>query len=200
MANKEGYIGGPTGGVPEIIFSNPIKESDIRVGGVGMTQINGKSGNSLRYNVTQDKVFIEAADPFGRFRAFRTEGTGDTLSLNIRTKEGNPPQKHPDLYAYELVKRSISYFEEQGSQIRKISGLWVSGDNYKAYYDHLLAIQQRAPYKEEDKKDAARATWTGSLAYSLGFTEIESLQDTPSGLIKVLFSKPSSLIWHAKIY
>lgn len=180
--SQERYIGGPTGGIPEDIFIPGFK-------GV----INCASGEKLGGNITKDLVVIASQKDSKNeqyiFVARRSKHDHDALELGIKTKIGNPPEKHKDLYAKELAKKSIIYLEEQGTPITKIRGFWQEGDNFDAYQNYMDDIRQTRPTTGKDQRDAARNTWTGKLAESLGFTEIESIGQTKSGSILTYFKK-----------
>jgi hypothetical protein len=189
---RRGYVGGLTGGVPEEVF---------KLGFNDLTE--GLSGGKLKCEAKPDEIIIQTPDSFSDylFKAYREED--DLLALRIITKSGNPPQAHPDLYAAQLVRRSITYFEDLGFPIKRMRGRWLQRDNRKMFENYLQTITE-GNIEEKHKHEAARSTWTGKLAQSLGFTEIESLKDTgeperhllwskgekPSGMIYVIFKKP----------
>jgi hypothetical protein len=180
MAGSERYIGGSTGGVPEEIFTPGFKGP-----------LTGMSGAKLSCRTDTSSVVIASFDEdTAYFLACVLPEETDALHLDIKTKTADHPDRHPDLYASELVDRSLTYFHEQGFAINKLIGAWNKGDNYKAYRDYITKIILARDITDEDKKNAARNTWTGRLAQSLGFTEIERLEVENPKSIHVVFSKP----------
>jgi hypothetical protein len=181
---KENYIGG----IPERIFQNGFDEFPIR----------GRSGNLLEGSIQKDQILLQSQErlantretPLYLFKAGRDCDDPQMLTLHIRTKRGNPSIKHPDLYASQLVKRSIAYLEDEGSEIRRIKGFWVGGDNHETYWKHITATEKMRYATEADKKEAASSTWTGNLAKRLGFTEVQNVDQKAFGAVKVIFSKP----------
>jgi hypothetical protein len=155
----EAYIGGPTGGVPEDIFSKRLS--------VGETP--GQSGiGAIRFLVRPEICSIGVVgESETRFQA---RNLGGALLLDIQSRDATG-QRHPDIYAGALVERFVVYAEEQGQPIHEIRGVWSgSSDNFHQYDEHLPT---EGPVTPDDKKAAAEATWTGKLARSLGYDTVE---------------------------
>ena len=174
--NKEAYIGGPTGGVPEDIFNKPQK---------GEFEIEGKSGATLKGHVWKREIKIKPAGSKVVFKA--RLGIDNSLDYDIETKDPDKQfHKHPDLYAAKLAKRAHDFFIQNGANIERLDGLWGGGDNFATYYEYLNNIEKERPITEEDKKEAARRTWTGQLASSLGYTEVADVRG--GGRVKSIFA------------
>ena len=192
MTGREGFIGG----IPENIFRDGFDEFPIL----------GRSGSLLEGSIQKDQVLLQSQEklpntkgtPLYIFKAAIDYDDPHMLSLNIRTKRGNPPVKHPDLYASALVERSLTYLEEQGSEIRRIKGFWAGGDKYDEYWKHIRKIENMRHATQVDKKEAAKNTWTGHMAQTLGFTDVQSVDQKLFGTVKVIFSKPQALILQNK--
>jgi hypothetical protein len=169
MAEREGFIGGPTGGIPERVFQRPFLQSE---------EVTGLSGNILLGTVSSSEVRLHA--DYYNFVAHRFTRDEQTLCIRAKTRSGI--YRHPDLYAAKLVARSLNFFDQEGPTITTIRGAWGAGsDNYQMY-------RELNPQSQEQELAAAGSVWEGGLAQRLGF-DVQSVQDHGETII-ALFSRP----------
>lgn len=171
------YVGGRTGGVPESIFASGKERGQ---------DIKGKSGRSLKalFFPDEGEVTIKPQDDDKAVFSIKVDDDGRlSMDINNRGADGKP---HPDIYPAALVKRSIQFFGDQGREVRTMLGTWdrptgtEPSVNYDEYVTNLSALgKQPEDITEADKKAAAKNTWTGRLAESLGYTEVRSIHDNP---------------------
>jgi hypothetical protein len=177
MATRERIIGGPTGGIRRDLLV-PGTEGYFR----------GASNHRLFFDITDKRIHIEGLDVHQLFEAHVVR---NNLRFNIYNR-GSNGEKHPDLYARELARFAIPYFEEQ-ERVEGISALWLRTSrsylsvNYLQYRTHLRDLGKQK-IDIEEKRDAAKKTWTGSLAVELGFSEVKKLRDLWN--VRVLFKRP----------
>lgn len=153
------------------------------------------SGRDLITNIQPDLISItDAKDDRLQFEA---KVRKETLVVTVKTRgyEGDPDKKHPDLFASQLVKKSLQFFELKGHSIAKWKDIWSKSgdlsdnwDQFEAYLQsHRVAGQE---ITQQQLRDAAQHTWTGHLAQELGFSQVESLDYRPEiGEVVVIFSK-----------
>lgn len=118
------------------------------------------------YRIKIDSKEICIGEPIGEvsrtyFKAEYNEGLQSILfSIHTRDTNGLPV---PGLYASELFRLAVSYFESH-FPVQQINALWIEGssDNY-AQYQYGLNLGMSF-------EQAAVRTWTGKLAAKLGFT------------------------------
>lgn len=195
MKQTEVYIGGEKGGIPDSIFQpGPWQE---------FLGLNTK----LEGMVTPLEIDIRDAENYSFF--FNAKVTPDNLisfSINNRNLRGNRDEKQPDIYPLELAKRAYKYFIEQGHAINGIAARWTKYrdgtsllDNYDQYFAYLKSLPKRGllnlwKYSEDEKMRAAKQTWTGKMAATLGFTEVdkvkEKIEDSRT-TISTTFRKPT---------
>ncbi len=181
---KEGFIGGPTGGIPEAVFQPNF----------GKQLFRGASGAQLRGEVQPRSMGIFTLDQAGLAqRRFYGNVTHDGhIGMNIQNKGlyGNE-DRHPDIYAGKIAERFLQYIKANGIDIHAIDGSWrPSGDNYKMFIDYLAKVSQKKPLTADDQLDAAKQTWTGRLATKLGYSEVVINGDwNSSTIIKASFTK-----------
>lgn len=148
--------------------------------------VEGNSGRSvLSYVVCPCSICI--SDVWDSDFYFFAELEEGILKLDIKNKgyNGDPLQKHPDIYPRDLLHKSIEFFEKQGRRIQVIKGHWVNedeySDNYDSYRRYLKSLKREVVL--EDRKQAAFQTWTGQRAQELGFTKIRSISDSEEEVV-----------------
>lgn len=175
MKNHESYIGGTTGGVPESIFQ-PGLNKQLVYGGSGQTRLTCTTQpNSLEIEDYHEPKF--------HFLTYIETYSLITLSTNNTGWLRNPTKKHPDIYPFRLLKRSIAYFAEQGFQIQGISAYWEGigrlADNYNQYWNFLQSLG-KTDFTPTDRIQAAQSTKTADMARRLGFSIVEDPQHIQS--------------------
>ncbi len=151
------------GGIPEDIFRGP-----------GTGEIKGLiSGRDISYSFQDRRIAITDTELM-TFHFYATVNDNGVMELIIRTRgfdasEGeNGQTKHPDLFARELVIRSLQYFRERDLEITGVAGKWwlnATSDNGQQFSQNLAQGQSKA--------EAAAGTWTGKLAAELGFPQVK---------------------------
>jgi len=162
------YIGKNNEGIPEEVFSDAF----------GNGRVDGLSGKSqYKYDITPTSITIgfHEVNPFG-FSATCTNGVLNII-VNTRASRNGYVDKIPDLFAAELIKRSIKFFEDNGTQVSQWHSSWYAPknnkdvlltDNARQFINYLKL--NRLAHNDESFKRAASITWTGVLAKELGFT------------------------------
>jgi hypothetical protein len=167
---KEGYIGGPTGGVPETIFRRNF----------GKNPVKGASGAELFCEVRERKIEVRSTEESYKWTRFFGQVSYDgILGLNILNRGifNNQP-RHPDVYAAKLVERFVEFTGDNGYPVSAIDGRWLeSGMNSKTFRNYLDTIAQEREISPQDELDAARMTWTGALAHRLGYANTEVIDN-----------------------
>ena len=112
-------------------------------------------------------------------RGYSQDRNGDSL--------GEP---HPDMFAAQFVKIAISFFRENGIDVKACQGMW----SLPSWNREILI---RGLEEHGDPVKAAKETWSGRQFVSLGFTELkeEDIEterterfDVP---VRAVFRKPS---------
>lgn len=180
MKNSEAFIGGESGGIPERVFTPGFNDVE-----------EGKSGGTELQCFT-DRTLIDIFDKSDPVFGFKAELLSDAITINVRSRDFDG-ERHPDIYAAKLIKRAIGYFEEQDRVVTKFYAEWgsVVSESYDTYRDFLAAVSTVREVTKEDQETAARQTWTGQLASSLGFTEISEIVDYDEN-VYVVFEKPQT--------
>jgi len=163
-------------GIPNSAFT--LSEQEVLV--------PGNSGKSvLRVTMLRDKILIvDVADPKPNatkdffFGATVIEGK---LSYEIRTRitdDDGQVQRHPDLYARDLMIKALEYFDSIKTEINSLQLNWhpKSGidDNYRTFMSHFPEGTTITP---ELVTKAIFATWSGKIAWKLGFREVIPLSE-----------------------
>ncbi|HCR81330.1 MAG TPA: hypothetical protein DIV47_02475 [Candidatus Pacebacteria bacterium] len=193
----------PVRGLPDGVFdlSDP---SDKVVGLVTGAQILRQVGRIpfLAPN-TDTAIYLhteldEDKEKFG----FLVEVQDDTVEFDIITRIGGKLGR--DFYARDLIVRSVADFRAQGVKIDHYKSKWDRIEenqkrsvNYATFFKKLgidinNAVEQiDAELKEKEQAEVSKAafsTWTGEIAKSLGFGEIESLKPS-AHQVEVVFKK-----------
>ena len=168
MTNREKFIGGPTGGIPESVFQS----------GLNKKLFYGQSGKT-RLRCTTQPNLLEIEDyyePKLHFSSYIETEPFISISAKNTGWLGDNQQKHPDIFPFLLLKRSLKYFIEQGYHIKGIQAQWqIEGhltDNYKQFLSYLNKLGKKK-YTTADLIDAAKSTKTAFMAEQFGFTEVE---------------------------
>ena len=155
------------------------------------TEIELTPGSPLYIFCETNKLLITSNNKFAYLGCF-FEAIFDQeilrLSINAKNSEGVP---YPGLYASELFRLSIQYFEKQGKQINSIRARWnktpTQSDNYSQYCESIG--------QGMSEKSAALNTWTGKIAKELGFVYVYPVQsEMQNATIDFIFSKRKVLI------
>lgn len=128
-------INGEPKGIPADIFSHDKFEGKIYTA----------SGWPLYCYVSPCQITLtdpnNSFDDLGRHPCgFRADVINKILTLDIYTKgfKGDRQLKHPDLFAAELVKASLNYFQRQNTLINFILCHWeAEADTYQQFIDAL---------------------------------------------------------------
>jgi hypothetical protein len=163
-------------GIPDSTFT--VSEHEVLV--------PGNSGKSeLRVKMLQDRIqIVDTADikpDATKDFFFGASVTDGMLSFEIRTRrtdDDDQVQRHPDLYARDLMIRALEYFDRIGTEITSLQLNWhpTSGidDNYRTFMSHFPKGGTITP---ELVTKAIFATWSGKRAWELGFREVIPLGD-----------------------
>lgn len=186
-------INGEPRGVPANIFNQDRFEGKIYTA----------SGWPLYCCVSPEQITItdpkNSFDGLGRHPCgFRADVASQVLTLSIYSKgfKGDSQQKHPDLFAAELLKASFNYFERQNTVINLVLSCWEGpeADTYQQFIA-ALDLEQNPDPSLEQQLQAAKQVWSAKQIAPLGFTKIDpkgffwnNIPDNPSVLLG--FSKP----------
>ncbi|MEP7166575.1 MAG: hypothetical protein ABI758_01190 [Candidatus Woesebacteria bacterium] len=152
------------------------------------------SGRALLFSVT--KRHIEITDKENtNFRFSATDDLGN-LYITVTTKgyEGDKEKRHPDLFAADLVKLSLTLFDKMNNDIKEWHATWTSeeegnpNDNYSEFERNL---PQKDTYTLGELQNAAVNTWEGRLANELGFTKTAQVRYFPGISCYVDFERES---------
>jgi len=196
MMNKEligKTINGEPKGVPAHIFNQDKFEGKIYTA----------SGWPLYCYVSPCQITLtdpkNSFDDLGRHHCgFRADVINKFLIFSIYTKgfKGDCQQKHPDLFAAELLKSSFNYFKRQNTQINSVLCHWEAeaADTYQQFINALDWDQNPEPSIDQ-QLEAAKQTWTAKQIASFGYTKITpkyfiwtNLPNNPA--VYCLFTKP----------
>jgi len=153
------------------------------------------SGRDLITNVKQD--FISIVDSKDETLQFEAKVRNETLIVTVKTRgyQGDSEKRHPDLFAAQLVKKSLQFFELQGHSIHKWKDIWSKSgdlnDNYDQFATYLRTHSSNGrELTQAELVEAAKQTWTGQLANLLEFSKVESIDYRPNiGEVVIVFSK-----------
>lgn len=187
MARSELIIGSAKGGIPNSVFKPGFKG-----------EFKAMSGRKMEATITRERIDInDMNQPAFDFHAFIIYGSIDTIGISVESRGWNdkPQERHPDIYAAMLVRRSLSFFKEQGFTVTRFRAYWrksipergIESDNFDQYQAYVDALGREPT--EEEKHEAARQTWAGKLAHDLGFTKVELVRSEPTGSVEVYFVK-----------
>lgn len=136
------------------------------VGGIPSTafQLNkegrvpGKSGQEISFRNTYNRIEIDQ----GNFSCYAFVEDG-YFRLVLRTRDQkNPNARPPDLFAQLFAQAAQQQFRENGKRINGFKAVWMKGsDNYEDFQKNLK--------NNLSKNEAARMTWSGKLAKTLGY-------------------------------
>lgn len=181
-------IGGLTGGIPKQLF---YWDSSTK----GHTQRVGEGDRQLSVLVDMGKIHIKDHSGEYHFTAEMDYSAGGMTAVTFDiVTVSNAGQRHPDLYAKELLMASIELFKIQGFTINTILGIWMAPPlrsiNYTMFQEALRGIQtlEKDLSIEDQYAQAARYTWTGHIAFELGFTDAFAFKSGND--ILVSFNKP----------
>lgn len=166
MRERPSYIGKNRQGISEKLFSAPTFQGNIE----------SLSRNGDLYGHLTPKNLAIGVHGENDPKDYRLNIYIDsqTLFMNIYNKGlHNRGERHPDIHAKALVKRFIEHAAENNEPIKTIQGIWnFSSDNYFQFYEYLERIQSLREPSDNDALAAARSTWTGQLATSLGYDKV----------------------------
>lgn len=158
------YIPGEYG----IPFSDLIDEFKFKRKRFGF--IHGGSGAEMEFKFNGGLISVrDIAHPDRGMLARLAYGVA---SFNIQTRKlptdrwENEPDLHPDMFAAKFVSLALEYFQNEGEEVTACEGLWAKGSVNRETFLKELRIHG-------DHVMAARATWSGKLFSSLGFSRIE---------------------------
>lgn len=163
-------IKGKPRGVPTYIFNQDKFEGKIYTA----------SGWPLSCYVSPERITL--TDPKNSSEAsgwhpscgFRADVANQVLTLSIYSKgfKGDYQQKHPDLFAAELLKASFNYFNRQNTKIDSVLCHWEpKSDTYQQFIEALDLDNNPKPSLERQLR-AAQQTWTAKQIALFGFTKI----------------------------
>ena len=128
--------------------------------------VRGASGSELIVNV--DSACIEVIDYKQREKCMYAGLTMDDMAVfSLQTRNYDPDQNgdslgdvHPDMFGAQFVKFAISFFRENGDDVKACKGMWGS----RSLNRQLL---ERGFAEHGDFVRAAKETWSGRLFISL---------------------------------
>jgi hypothetical protein len=138
----------------------------------GDKKIFGKSGAPLFKMISEDKIYISDPNTQGRIHFEARMLPDNLIRFSVRNRDVGKDEnnKHPDIRPFELMDRSIKYFEAKGCKIDGISSYWVSEgtltDNYHDYWNYLNGFDE---ITKDDEVIAAKNTKIGKIYEKLGF-------------------------------
>lgn len=150
------------------------------------------SGAEIEFKLFSDLIAV--ADLAHPDRVMQAELTNRVAFFTLQTRSmltddlQSAPDPHPDMFAARFVKFALEYFESMGEEIDICRGEWhYPGDNWRTFMAELLA--------QENAVKAAKATWSGKLFASLGFSRLRksdvSLNNTGNNIkVVALFRRP----------
>lgn len=153
-----------------------------------------KSGSGTKIEFKYFDNSIAVADLAHPDRGMQAEVLNGVASFNLQTRgmvkdklkdELNP---HPDMFAAKFVRFALEYFETIGEEVEMCKGEWhFPSDNWMTFMAELLT--------HENRVKAAKATWSGKLFRSLGFSRLRksdiSLENTANNIkVVTLFRRP----------
>lgn len=161
-----------------------IPDSALVLGHDG-TLLSGDSGRILIVKTTQNQLSIrDAADdapPDQKVFAFKANVLHGIFSFSALTKresENGRIVRHPDLFAKDLLIRAIAYFDTVGTPVDFMQLSWPQNrgmsDNYDAFKRHFSNGEAVTP---SSVTTAVFNTWSGKIAWQLGFREIQSIDE-----------------------
>ncbi len=183
-------INGEPRGVPANIFSQNKFEGKIYTA----------SGRPLYCYVSPEQITLtdpnNSFDDLGRHPCgFRADVINQILVLGIYSKgfKGDRQQKHPDLFASELLKASFNYFQRQNTRIDSVLCHWEA-DVYQQFIDALDLAKNPKPSLAQQLQ-AAQQAWTAKQIALFGYTKINpdsffwvNLPENPA--VICVFTKP----------
>jgi len=192
------------GGIPSVAFVLTDEEKT--------EQIKGLSGRELLVTTSPFEIVIkDRLNPMLHFTRADYDETDNSINASIFTAgfNGDPREKHPDLHATKFLSTVYKLFRDKYGEIKAINGSWYPDSrsgmsvNYDSFINYIREEKERIdfdqldePMKDSEEKrikaEAAKQTWTGRFANSLGYTEVEfKYENNPNG-IYCKFKKPQS--------
>ncbi len=152
-----------------IDFSKYIQDFEKK--GLHCGIVKGESGAELELEAFENSLkVVDKSNPDRGMEAIVTNGV---FSFSVQTRRritdecawGDTP--HPDMFAARFVRFAIAYFGENGEEVTICQGEWGPySDNWLVFNDEYG--------RHGNKARAAKATWSGKLFASMGFSQLRS--------------------------
>lgn len=153
---------------------------------------------------------LEKPDDFFVGTTFDTSSKTMKMSAYTLGYGGDITKRHPDLFAADILRRSHDLYTQKYGSVDVLEGDWRKNENkpersvnFTSFNDYVnielkkidlnqLEEQTREAKILEIKKQAAKQTWTGKFAASLGYTEVEFYDPGVPTRVSVGFRKPKT--------